>query len=261
MSQSLEYTPDRGAELRENVEGVLAEIKAASAAGHEARLVAISKIKPASDIQALYDAGHRHFGENYIQEMADKAAILPADICWHFVGSLQSNKAKLLASIPNVFVLETLASVKLADLLQKALAGSGRVLDVYLQVNTSGEDAKSGIEPLTASSDDTAPLVALAEHVRAACPALRVRGLMTIGSWEASHAEGTPNPDFAALKETRANLARILASKGVYASAEEGVKSLEISMGMSADFVEAVKDGSNSVRVGTRIFGARPRKQ
>lgn len=174
---------------------------------------------------------------------------------------MQSNKAKLLASIPNVFVLETLASVKLADLLQKALAGSGRVLDVYLQVNTSGEDAKSGIEPLTASSDETAPLVALAEHVRSSCPALRVRGLMTIGSWEASHAEGTANPDFAALKETRANLARILAAKGVYPSAEDGVKSLEISMGMSADFVEAVKDGSNSVRVGTRIFGARPRKQ
>ncbi|BEJ17911.1 hypothetical protein CspHIS471_0701880 [Cutaneotrichosporon sp. HIS471] len=252
MDTSLTFTPERGSELAENVKEVLAEIEAVKPSGSSPRLVAISKIKPPSDIQALYDAGHRHFGENYIQEMAEKAQILPGDICWHFVGALQSNKANLIASIPNVFVLETLASRKLADKLQSALtkADQSRVLNVYLQVNTSGEDAKSGLEPLTADSAASAELADLAIHIRDSCSQLKVTGLMTIGSWDASHAEGE-NPDFLRLCESRLNLARIL---GV----EEG--SLDLSMGMSADFAEAIRAGSSSVRVGTRIFGARPKK-
>lgn len=119
-----------------------------------------------------------------------------------------------------------------------------------MQVNTSGEDAKSGVEPLTAA-DASTPLALLAAHVRDACPNLTIAGVMTIGSWDASHAEGE-NPDFIALKGTRGHLAALL---GVPET------SLELSMGMSSDFVEAVKEGSSSVRVGTRIFGARPRKQ
>jgi uncharacterized pyridoxal phosphate-containing UPF0001 family protein len=116
MSLSLDYTPERATELKENMESVLSEIKSAASSSNRdpARLVPISKIKPASDIQALYDAGYRHFGENYIQEMADKAEIasypvlrllnrrlniaqLPKDIQWHFVGALQSNKSKIAA--------------------------------------------------------------------------------------------------------------------------------------------------------------------
>lgn len=168
------------------------------------------------------------------------------------MGSLQSNKANLIASIPNVFVLETLASRKLADKLQSALAKAdpSHVLNVYLQVNTSGEDAKSGLDPLTAESGPDAELADLAIHVRDSCSQLKVIGLMTIGSWEASHAEGE-NPDFQRLRESRKHLARIL-------DVEEG--SLDLSMGMSADFAEAVREGSSSVRVGTRIFGARPKK-
>lgn len=117
-------------------------------------------------------------------------------------------------------------------------------------MNTSGEDAKSGLAPLTSSSGPDAELAALAIHVRDACPALKVVGLMTIGSWEASHAQGE-NPDFKTLRESRTHLARLLGMQE---------DSLELSMGMSADFVEAVREGSSSVRVGTRIFGARPKK-
>lgn len=79
MSMSLEYAPERATELRDNMESVLSEIKSASSNREPARLVPISKIKPASDIQALYDAGYRHFGENYIQELADKAEVVSPD--------------------------------------------------------------------------------------------------------------------------------------------------------------------------------------
>lgn len=272
MDHSLAYTPERGEELKSNLDEVLKEIDEAKPSGSnvscirsqlsrprgladsQPRLVAISKIKPPSDIQALYDAGHRHFGENYIQELAEKAPLLPKDICWHFVGSLQSNKSKMLAAIPNLFVLETLSSEKLAGTLQKALHAlpEERTMRVYLQVNTSGEDNKSGLPPLK-GTDQGQELAKLALHVVNDCDRLELAGVMTIGSFEHSHAAGE-NPDFLTLKETKKYLEEILKEAGKE-------RDLEISMGMSADFVEAVKEGSSSVRVGTRIFGARPKKK
>ncbi|KAL7424230.1 hypothetical protein Q5752_001816 [Cryptotrichosporon argae] len=255
------YTPERAAELKANLDEVLAEMRGA-AGSSQPRLVAVSKIKPASDIMALYDAGHRDFGENYIQEMADKAAVLPADIRWHFIGSLQSNKAKVAAAVPNLAVLETLSSIKLAELLQKAMP-TDRVLAVYLQVNTSGEDSKSGLPPLDVDIDkqggegqgDGRELVDVALHVLDHCPRLHLAGLMTIGSWDASHDASSPNPDFVRLTHTRDALRRVLEKKG------RDVGHLELSMGMSADFAQAVRAGSDSVRVGTRIFGERPKKK
>ncbi|WVR09564.1 YggS family pyridoxal phosphate enzyme [Kwoniella sp. DSM 27419] len=259
-NMSLEYTSDRAEELKGNIDEVQAEIDQANqASGSKARLVPISKLKPASDIKALYDAGHRRFGENYIQEMVDKAAVLPDDIQWHFVGSLQSNKSKLAASVPNLYVLETLSSIKVADLLQKSLPESRQSkLNVYLQINTSSEDSKSGLPPL-GPSDDSGQVVDLAIHVIKQCPGLHVLGLMTIGSFEASHDTSKPNPDFEQLKSTRSALAKILSDRGIKNAPKE--QDLELSMGMSADFVQAVKEGSSSVRVGTRIFGERPKKK
>lgn len=152
-----------------------------------------------------------------------------------------------------MFVLETLSSIKVADLLQKNLSPERKTpLNVYLQVNTSGEDAKSGLAPLDPSST-SGELLDLALHVITSCPDLRLLGLMTIGSWEASHDVSKPNPDFTALTETKRALERLLNERG-------HAVELELSMGMSADFVQAVKEGSNSVRVGTRIFGERPKK-
>lgn len=153
--------------------------------------------------------------------------------------------------IPNLFVLETLSSIKVADLLQKSLTtgDSTHTLNVYLQVNTSGEESKSGLSP----SDSAAAVVELAKHISEHCDRLAVLGLMTIGSWDASHTDDPDNPDFAALKRVREDLKQ----QGI--QGKDG-KELELSMGMSADFVQAIKQGSSSVRVGTRIFGERPKK-
>jgi len=147
--------------------------------------------------------------------------------------------------MPNLYILETLSSIKVADLLQKSLP-EGKTLNVYLQVNTSGEDSKAGLAPI---KPDSTELVDLALHVIKGCPGLKLHGLMTIGSLEASK-ELVPNPDFTSLTETRRELKRILKDKGHECE-------LELSMGMSADYVQACMEGSNSVRVGTRIFGER----
>nr|ODN93601.1 YggS family pyridoxal phosphate enzyme [Cryptococcus depauperatus CBS 7855] len=269
---SLQYTLERAAELEGNIRAVKEDIANAVATTTQPRLVAVSKLKPASDIKALYDAGHRHFGENYIQEMVDKSQALPSDINWHFIGALQSNKAKLAAgsfgafggsthtnanpAIPNLFVLETLSSQKVADLLQRNLSPlrTSR-LNVYLQVNTSGEDSKSGLPPLPGNSEE---LVDLAIHVIEHCPRLKLLGLMTIGSWDASHDPTKPNPDFECLKRTRSELAKILSQRDITNALKS--EDMELSMGMSADFIQAVKDGSSSIRVGTRIFGERLKK-
>jgi uncharacterized pyridoxal phosphate-containing UPF0001 family protein len=132
-------------------------------------------------------------------------------------------------------------------------------LNVYLQVNTSGEDSKSGLSPLTVSSTGSEDIVDLATHVITSCPGLKLLGLMTIGSWGASHDPSKPNPDFTCLTETRKELVRILQEKQLK-GAPKKEDELELSMGMSADFVQAIREGSSSVRVGTRIFGERPKK-
>lgn len=158
--------------------GVVTQRIAAAASGSgrspgSINLVAVSKTKPASDIQALYDAGHRHFGENYFQELVEKSAILPRDIVWHFIGHLQSSKApKLIREVPNLGVLETLDSLKLGQKLHNACVSVGREsLDVLVQVDTSGEDTKSGV--------DVAELTSLVQALSASCPTIRLKGVMT----------------------------------------------------------------------------------
>lgn len=199
------------------------------------RLIAVSKTKPASDIQALYNAGHRHFGENYFQELLDKAAQLPADIQWHFIGHLQSAKSnKLIKDVPNLAVLETLDSSKLAGKLNNACVLAEREkLSVYIQVDTSGETTKSGIS--------LEELNELLGYIQNECPRLTVAGLMTIG------APGDLSC-FDKLVSARDQAAAFL---GVDAS------SMELSMGMSGDYEEAIRRGATSVRVGSTIFGAR----
>lgn len=170
--------------------------------------------------------------------------------------------SRIITGIPNLKVLETLDSLKKADALEKTLASQepkDRKLDVFLQVNTSAEDVKSGLPALDApvdalaegASSDSVP--ALAKHVVDKCPHLRLAGLMTIGSWEASHEQGNQeNPDFVKLTQTRDHLATFL---------NVPKESLKLSMGMSADFVQATKQGSDNVRVGSKAFGSRPSKE
>ncbi|KIZ03348.1 hypothetical protein MNEG_4609 [Monoraphidium neglectum] len=203
------------------------------------RLVAVSKTKPAEAVREAYDAGHRTFGENYVQELLDKAPLLPSDIQWHFIGHLQSNKVKaLVEGVPNLSMIETVDSAKLADRIDRCVAGAGRKepLAVAVQVNTSGEESKYGVEP--------ADVVALATHVAKACPHLRLAGLMTIGM-----------PDYSSRPENFECLAKC--RDEVAAALGMSPDDLELSMGMSGDFEAAIAMGSTNVRVGSTIFGAR----
>ena len=158
----------------------------------------------------------------------------------------------LTSAVENLFVLETVASIKVADLLNKARGDTP--LGVYIQFNTSGEESKSG---LPVPSDSSSEGLDTVEHILTSCPKLIIRGLMTIGSWDASHDDQGPNPDFEALKKARKDLIKALGDKNVQGAPKEE-KDWELSMGMSADFRKAVQEGSGSVRVGTRIFGERP---
>ncbi|KAL5526353.1 hypothetical protein ACEPAF_8076 [Sanghuangporus sanghuang] len=259
-------TPERAAELAENlseiwgrIDSCLQSAQRTDDSSSKPVLVAVSKYKPASDVLACYEHGQQDFGENYVQELVEKAKELPQDIRWHFIGTFQTNKSKLLASIPNLYALQTLSSIKAADALNKALPPDReRVpLNVLLQVNTSGEDVKSGLPPLTSiestNENEEVPLLALAMHVLESCPRLRLQGLMTIGSLSESLSSDDENRDFNTLVQTREQLEELLRKRGKWS---EG-RRLLLSMGMSSDFEAAIKAGSDIVRVGTGIFGQR----
>ncbi|GAA5981189.1 hypothetical protein JCM10908_004014 [Rhodotorula pacifica] len=264
-------TPERAEELVHNYQEIVKQVEQATekrGAGPKPRLVVVTKLKPSSDIQALYEHGIRHFGENYPQELEGKAKELPGDIAWHYIGTLQSNKCKMLASIPNLFAIETLTSVKAANLLHSTLAAlptpRSAPLNVFIQINTSGEDQKSGLPALSDStaSQGSGEVVDLAVHILEECPTLRLRGLMTIGSLDSS-VSAHPNPDFERLKETRSALLAALREREDVKQAVEQLEreqegGLELSMGMSSDFAEAIERGSTNVRVGSSIMGARP---
>ncbi|KAJ1396357.1 hypothetical protein B484DRAFT_458910 [Ochromonadaceae sp. CCMP2298] len=216
----------------------VAAAEKASRAPESVRLVCVSKTKPAEAIQQLYDAGYRHFGENYFQELVEKAALLPSDIEWHFIGHLQSSKAaKLVKEVPGLAAIETVDTAKLAGKLNNACAAAERSpLSVFLQVDTSGEDTKSGVSP-------GPELMELVAYIKEQCPLLNIAGLMTIGA---------PG-DFSCfdrLVEAREEVAAALTIDG-----EKPL--LELSMGMSGDFEAAIERGATSVRVGSTIFGAR----
>eukprot|EP00891_Asterochloris_glomerata_P003760 jgi/Astpho2/3760/fgenesh1_pm.00060_%23_21_t len=205
---------------------------------NKVRLVAVSKTKPKEMVQEAYDAGQRDFGENYVQELTEKAPELPQDIRWHFIGHLQSNKAKaLLDGVPNLAAVETVDSEKLANKLNNAVNNLDRdPLAVFVQINSSGEESKFGVEP--------ADCVQLARHVHTQCNQLRLQGLMTIGM-----ADYHSRPEnFKCMTDCRQKVCEELGLQ------EDAV---ELSMGMSNDFEEAVQYGSTNVRVGSTIFGAR----
>ena len=197
-------------------------------------LVPVTKrIKKALITQA-YDHGERHFGENYFQSLKRRAKSLPADIQWHFIGHLQSNKAKGLAEIPNLFVVETVDSFKLAKTLNSACSKLGRKLRVFVQVHSSAEATKSGVSP-----DECLELVG---QIVAECPSLTVAGLMSIG--EVGDLAG-----FELMHSLKLQICE---------KYEFDVDEFELSIGTSADYEDAIKvGGATEVRVGTQIFGYR----
>lgn len=229
----MEPTTEDLAELVTRYNDVKGQLERAEAAG--VKLVAVSKYKPAACIMELYNAGQRDFGENYVQELTSKAAVLPADINWHFIGHLQSQKAKaLIRDVSNLTLMETVDSEKIATKLNAAVEQAERSpLSVYVQVCTSDEGTKSGVDP--------EEVTVLCQHILANCPHLLLKGLMTIG------APGDYTC-FDTLRESRNTVSSRL---------DIPPDSLDLSMGMSADFQEAITRGSTSVRIGSTIFGPR----
>jgi len=215
-------------------------------------LLAVSKLKPAEAIRAAYDAGQRHFGENYVQEVVEKSSALPSDIRWHMIGRLQSNKCSQLLSVPNLSCIETTDSNKLADKLESVCKSLGRHVDVLVQVNTSGEDTKNGLGIV-----DAKPLF---EHIVKNCPHLFAKGLMTVAHPDLTKAARCFD-DLCALKDSIQSDVELMALRAKQLETlntdNENLGRFVLSMGMSDDLEVAVQRGSTEIRIGTAIFGAR----
>jgi hypothetical protein len=200
-------------------------------------LVAVSKSQPPEAVRAAYAAGCRDFGESYVQEAMPKlTALSDLPVAWHYIGHLQTNKARDIAQ--RFDWVHGVDRAKAAAALAKARPEGAKPLNVCIQVNISDEETKGGVQPDHA--------LALAREV-AAMPRLQLRGLMGMAS---------PTTD---TKERRRQFASL--RKVFEAIREEGIPLDTLSMGMSDDFPEALEEGSNMVRIGTAIFGARNNKK
>ena len=245
----LEQTVNVAASLEAVRRNTLTAHKKSSFDSKEPRVVAVSKTKTVETILEAYQSGQRHFGETYVQELVEKAKhpLLSscADIHWHYIGHLQRNKCNRITSIPALWAVETVDSERIASSLNDSWKRQGHAtrLRVFVQINTSGEASKNGC------SDASAPV--LVKHIVQNCPELEFTGLMTIGRIGHDYSKGR-NPDFECMLRTRETVCEEL---GVDPS------SVELSMGMSADYQEAVLSGSTNIRVGSIIFGAREPKK
>ncbi|HMN20843.1 MAG TPA: YggS family pyridoxal phosphate-dependent enzyme [Ottowia sp.] len=229
------------AEFRERLAAVHARIAAACARvgrdAAEVRLLPVSKTIDEAHIRLAYAAGCRELGENKPQELAAKAEAMAdlADLRWCVIGHLQTNKARLVARFAHEF--HALDRLRVAEALERRLQAAGRGLDVFVQVNTSGEASKWGLPP-----EEAGPFL----RALGAYPALRVRGLMTLAMFSAD------------ADRVRACFARLRALRdALRQDAPVGAQLDGLSMGMSGDYEIAIEEGATVVRVGQAIFGSR----
>jgi pyridoxal phosphate enzyme (YggS family) len=216
-------------------EEIAATARAAGRRPEDIRLVAVTKTHPPATVAAALAAGQVDFGENTVQEALTKIPIY-ASATWHLIGHLQSNKSKF---VPGHFAwVHSLDSLKLTQRLSRQAAEKGVVLDALFEVNVTRDPAKHGLAPAKLAPVFDALL-------KEGHPGLRLRGLMTIGPYPATEAE------------SRACFARLRALRDE-SQKRFGLKDFsELSMGMSGDYVAAIKEGSTIVRIGTAIFGER----
>ena len=223
----------------DRLERVRAQISAAArAVGRdpaEVGLVAVSKTQDASLVREAFDAGQAVFGESRAQELVVKAPLLPSHTRWHFIGHLQRNKIRKV--LPLVELIHAVDSVDLALDIDRIAVELGLFPRVLLEVNISGEQTKFGFKP-DAAREQIERLLAF--------PRIQVEGLMTIAP--AGEQPDDARPYFAGLRILRDEIA-----------AETGIRLTTLSMGMSDDFVTAIEEGATLVRVGTAIFGTRPK--
>ena len=193
-------------------------------------LVAVSKTKPVEDILALYDLGHRDFGENYVQELVEKAEQLPNDIRWHFIGHLQTNKVKSIVSF--IYLIHGIDSLKLLKEIDKQAEKNKRIIDCLLQVHIAQEETKFGFDEAELFGLDLKQF-----------PNVRIKGLMGMASL---------TDDFNKIRIEFKSL-KILFEKLKTQNPELSI----LSTGMSADYKIAIEEGSNMVRIGSLLFGER----
>lgn len=228
----------RQQQLQRAIEGVHADIqKACNAVGRDASsvcLLAVSKTKPASDIAAAYQAGQRYFGENYVQEGVEKITQLAhlAGISWHFIGPLQSNKTKDVAT--HFDWMHSVERLKIAQRLHQQRPLDKAPLQILIQVNIDNEASKAGV-----SLSEIAPLAQQIQQLDRLC----LRGLMAIPQAGASAEQQTQS--FTRLADAFKQL------QHSYSSVDT------LSLGMSSDLAAAIEHGSTMVRIGTAIFGQR----
>ncbi len=227
--------------IRHNLAGVHAALaEATQRAGRkpeDVRLIAVSKTQPLAAVEAALAAGQTAFGENTVQDALTKIpALAGRGIEWHFIGHLQSNKAKF---IPGNFAwLHSLDGPKLAARLSRLAHEGGAVINALIEVNVTRDPAKHGLAP-------EALMPALEEMLALDLPGVKLRGLMAMGPYPATEAD------------MRATFAQVRALRDD-CQARFGLNDFtELSMGMSGDYVEAILEGSTMVRVGTAIFGER----
>ncbi|MCI6020802.1 MAG: YggS family pyridoxal phosphate-dependent enzyme [Clostridia bacterium] len=198
-------------------------------------LIAVSKTKPVSDIEQIYAAGIREFGENKVQEMNDKQKVLPGDINWHMIGHLQRNKVKYI--VDNVAMIHSVDSVRLAEEISKEAVKKNVAVDILVEVNVAKEESKFGLY-----TEDVRQFVEQISKL----PGINIKGLMTSAPF-------VDNPEdnrqyFKKLKDL---------SVDINAKNIDNVHMDFLSMGMTNDYVVAVEEGATHVRVGTAIFGHR----
>lgn len=234
QAETLEAISSNLAQVRQQIAGACAH------AGRDpdtVRLLPVSKTKDEKRIRLAYAAGCRLLGENKVQEAYGKWQAMPdlEDLRWSVIGHLQTNKAKYVARFASEF--QSLDSLRVAEELDRRLQREGRALDVFVQVNTSGEASKYGLRP-----EDVAAFLKELPHFSS----LRIRGLMTLAVF--SPEEERVRKCFVLLRELRNRLRQ---------NTPDHVSLEELSMGMSGDYEIAIEEGATVVRVGQAIFGAR----
>ena len=197
-------------------------------------LVAVSKTKENAEIMEAYNAGQRIFGENKVQELCRKQEDLPKDIQWHMIGHLQRNKVKYLVDF--VSLIHGVDSVRLLREINKRAAASGRVIDCLLQIHIAEESSKFGFDQQELQE-------VLKQEFLAGLPNIRIRGLMGMATFTEN--EDQVRKEFRYLKSLFEQLPAFLEKADI------------LSMGMSGDYLLAIEEGSNMVRIGSSIFGPR----
>ena len=209
--------------------------KRANRSREEVTLIAVSKTKPVTMLQEVYDLGVRNFGENKVQELSEKYPQMPDDMKWHLIGHLQRNKVKQV--IDKVTLIHSVDSIRLAETIENEAAKKDIIVDILLEVNVAEEESKFGLKV-----DEVLPVV---EQI-ATFPHVRIKGLMTIAPF-------VENPE-----ENRTVFARL--QKLSVDIAEKNIDNVSVnilSMGMTNDYQVAIEEGATMIRVGTGIFGER----